>query len=140
MKRDDLTEHFSVNVLSAHYMIRNFLPLLELGNEKKIVNMYVQSPLPPAPPLLKLIFSPYSKYKCRTSTLGSITQANKYTWGSTPGYKITKAALNMLTVQYSLEYAKQGFTIFALSPGVNPTFTPLPLSLLLLPLFCLLLV
>jgi NAD(P)-dependent dehydrogenase (short-subunit alcohol dehydrogenase family) len=40
-------------------------------------------------------------------------------WGSAPAYKITKAALNMLTVQYALEYEKEGFIIFAVSPGVR---------------------
>ncbi len=27
--------------------------------------------------------------------------------------------MNMLTVQYALEYAKEGFTIFGISPGVS---------------------
>jgi NAD(P)-dependent dehydrogenase (short-subunit alcohol dehydrogenase family) len=40
-------------------------------------------------------------------------------WGAAPAYKITKAALNMLTVQYALEYEKEGFIIFAISPGVR---------------------
>lgn len=35
-----------------------------------------------------------------------------------PAYKITKAALNMLTVQYAQAYAKEGFTFMSLSPGV----------------------
>jgi NAD(P)-dependent dehydrogenase (short-subunit alcohol dehydrogenase family) len=39
-------------------------------------------------------------------------------WGSAPAYKITKAALSMLTYQYALEYEKEGFTIFQVSPGV----------------------
>ena len=34
-------------------------------------------------------------------------------------YKITKAALNMLTVQWHLAKYDQGFTIFALQPGVS---------------------
>lgn len=37
----------------------------------------------------------------------------------TPAYKISKAALNMLMVQYSLDYADQGFTVFVISPGVG---------------------
>jgi NAD(P)-dependent dehydrogenase (short-subunit alcohol dehydrogenase family) len=55
----------------------------------------------------------------RSTTLGSIAQSHKYMWGSAPAYKITKAALNMLTVQYALEYEKEGFIIFAVSPGVR---------------------
>lgn len=34
-----------------------------------------------------------------------------------PAYKITKAALNMLTMQYALDYQEEGFTFVALSPG-----------------------
>lgn len=36
-----------------------------------------------------------------------------------PSYKITKAALNMLTVQYALDFAEKGFTFVAVSPGVS---------------------
>jgi len=36
-----------------------------------------------------------------------------------PAYKISKTMLNMLTVQYSLEYGPKGFTVFAISPGVS---------------------
>lgn len=35
-----------------------------------------------------------------------------------PAYKISKAALNMLTVQYAHAYAGEGFTFMSLSPGV----------------------
>ena len=52
------------------------------------------SPFSPSNPYF--IHSPSSSFsltKQRTSTLGSVTQQNGYTWGSTPAYKITKAAL-----------------------------------------------
>lgn len=88
---DDLSDHFTANVLSAHWATRNFIPLLEKGTQKKIVNI--------------------------STTLGSFNLASQYTWAPAPAYKITKAALNMLTVQYANEYAEKGFTIFALSPG-----------------------
>jgi NAD(P)-dependent dehydrogenase (short-subunit alcohol dehydrogenase family) len=45
--------------------------------------------------------------------------ANIFAQTPCPAYKISKTMLNMLTVQYSLEYASQGFTIFAISPGVS---------------------
>jgi NAD(P)-dependent dehydrogenase (short-subunit alcohol dehydrogenase family) len=38
---------------------------------------------------------------------------------ATPSYKITKAALNMLTVIYANELEKEGFTVFCVSPGVR---------------------
>ncbi|KAG4422594.1 hypothetical protein IFR04_004215 [Cadophora malorum] len=88
---DDLADHFTVNVLSAHWTIRNFIPLLEKGTQKKIINI--------------------------STTLGSFGLASQYTWATAPAYKITKAALNMLTVQYANDYAEKGFTIVSLSPG-----------------------
>ncbi|XHG05982.1 hypothetical protein AWENTII_009194 [Aspergillus wentii] len=43
--------------------------------------------------------------------------ASNYKFMPVPAYKITKAALNMLTVQYAQSYADEGFTFFAVSPG-----------------------
>ncbi|CZT05500.1 related to short chain oxidoreductase (CsgA) [Rhynchosporium agropyri] len=105
---DDLASHFNVNVLGTHAVTRTFIPLLEKGTQKKIVNI--------------------------TTTLGSLGLAGSYSFSPSPAYKITKAALNMLTIQYALDYAEKGFTIFALSPGVSKLtysyyvpFTALPL-------------
>lgn len=39
-----------------------------------------------------------------------------------PAYKISKTALNMLTVQYAQQYAGEGFTFIGVSPGVSPDF------------------
>jgi NAD(P)-dependent dehydrogenase (short-subunit alcohol dehydrogenase family) len=36
----------------------------------------------------------------------------------TPAYKISKAALNMLTVQYALDLGGEGFIFLPVSPGV----------------------
>jgi NAD(P)-dependent dehydrogenase (short-subunit alcohol dehydrogenase family) len=36
-----------------------------------------------------------------------------------PAYKVSKAALNMLTVQYAQSYENEGFTFITLSPGVS---------------------
>lgn len=51
--------------------------------------------------------------------MGSITRAAEFTFQATPAYKISKAALNMLTVQYSLMFAMEDFIIFAVDPGVG---------------------
>lgn len=51
--------------------------------------------------------------------MGSISLAGYGLHVSCPAYKISKAALNMLTVQYAFEFAEKGFTIAALSPGVS---------------------
>jgi NAD(P)-dependent dehydrogenase (short-subunit alcohol dehydrogenase family) len=47
----------------------------------------------------------------------AMAMAQKYRL-STPAYKISKAALNMLTVQYAIAFAKEGFIFVPLSPGV----------------------
>ncbi|KAB2570887.1 C-factor [Lasiodiplodia theobromae] len=38
-----------------------------------------------------------------------------------PAYKISKAALNSLTVQYALELEGEGFTVVPISPGYAKT-------------------
>ncbi|KUJ08171.1 short chain oxidoreductase [Mollisia scopiformis] len=91
MSADDMTNIFSTNVIAVHLITQAFLPLLEKGNLKKIVNV--------------------------TSTLGSIGLAGTFLQAPTPAYKISKAALNMLTVQYAYQQADAGFTIFCISPG-----------------------
>ncbi|PMD19907.1 putative short chain oxidoreductase [Hyaloscypha hepaticicola] len=89
--RNDLEDHFNTNVLSVHHVTPAFIPLLQKGGLKKVANI--------------------------TTTLGSISRAKDYNFSPTPAYKISKAAMNMLTVQYALGYADQGFTIFVISPG-----------------------
>ncbi|KAH1613651.1 hypothetical protein KXX31_004426 [Aspergillus fumigatus] len=89
--RDDLTETFHTNVTGTHNVTRAFLPLLREGRRKLVVNI--------------------------STTLGSMTLAPVYKGSPTPAYKITKAALNMLTVQYAQDYASEGFTFLAVSPG-----------------------
>lgn len=48
-----------------------------------------------------------------------MTKSPAYSAMPAPAYKISKAALNMLTVQYAESLAKEGFTVFAISPGVS---------------------
>jgi NAD(P)-dependent dehydrogenase (short-subunit alcohol dehydrogenase family) len=38
---------------------------------------------------------------------------------SAHAYKISKAAMNMLTMQYAVDYKSEGLTAFAISPGVR---------------------
>lgn len=40
-----------------------------------------------------------------------------------PAYKISKAALNALTVQYARSYEESGFTFVAVHPGVRADFS-----------------
>ncbi|ROV97503.1 hypothetical protein VPNG_08734 [Cytospora leucostoma] len=88
---DNLQESFAVNVLGVHWVTRAFLPLLQKGTLKKVANI--------------------------STTFGSISLAPKSVGFPAPAYKISKAALNALTVQYALDYEKEGFTFIALCPG-----------------------
>lgn len=63
----------------------------------------------------------------RSTTLGSFAKAEVYRQSPTPAYKISKAALNMLTVQYAQQYEAEGFTFLAISPGVS-SLTASPVS------------
>ena len=88
---DSLDTVLATNVSSVHKVSAAFLPLLSKGEAKKIVNI--------------------------TSTLGSITLKDRYAMAPMISYKVSKAALNMLTAQYSIELAPKGFIVFAVSPG-----------------------
>ncbi|KAF3398275.1 hypothetical protein F1880_005607 [Penicillium rolfsii] len=88
---DDLNYIFNTNVTGVHLVTKFLLPLLKKGTLRKVVN--------------------YS------SSLGSITQAPAWEQQDSPSYKVSKAALNMLTVQYALSLADEGFIIIAISPG-----------------------
>ena len=94
MKGSDMTNIFTTNVVAVHNVTQAFLPLLRSGKEKKIINI--------------------------SSTLGSIKMVKEtpgYAQIPTTSYMISKAALNMLTVQYSTDLQKEGFVVMALSPG-----------------------
>ncbi|KAJ3525768.1 hypothetical protein NM208_g11498 [Fusarium decemcellulare] len=88
---DDLESVFSVNVTSTHLVTSALLPLLKKGNLKKVINF--------------------------TSTFGSIEWAPAFMHVPAYAYKVAKAALNMLTVQYAHSLKEEGFTFVAVSPG-----------------------
>lgn len=50
--------------------------------------------------------------------MGSIALQPVFRMTPVPSYKVTKAALNMLTVLYADELKDEGFTVFCVSPGV----------------------
>ncbi|KAJ5798600.1 uncharacterized protein N7503_007896 [Penicillium pulvis] len=88
---DNLNEIFHTNVTSVHTVTQAFLPLLRQGGKKTIVNI--------------------------SSTVGTFAKAGDFRVAPTPAYKVSKAALNMLTVQYAQQYEIEGFTVLAVSPG-----------------------
>ena len=58
-------------------------------------------------------------FDVRSTSVGSIEMSARYTMMPVPAYKVSKAALNMLTVQWAYEYKDQGFTFVTISPGVS---------------------
>ncbi|EXJ67534.1 uncharacterized protein A1O5_09547 [Cladophialophora psammophila CBS 110553] len=92
---DNLGYPLKVNVEAVHDITAAFLPLLRKGEQKTVLNI--------------------------TSTLGSVAIAPQFMYAPTPSYKVLKAALNMLTVQYALELGKEGFTFLMVSPGYLKT-------------------
>ena len=51
--------------------------------------------------------------------MGSIANAEKTSDLPVHAYKISKAAVNMLTMQYAAEYKDEGFVFTVVSPGVR---------------------
>jgi len=84
---NDFTESFLVNVGGPFLTTRNVLPLLKEGREKKVVNI--------------------------TSTMGSIQLSS----GGMVPYRVSKAALNMLTKNMAIAYRPSGITVVGLHPG-----------------------
>ncbi|KAG9785204.1 hypothetical protein ABEF93_007057 [Exophiala dermatitidis] len=90
-KMADLMSTLEINVNGPQRVTAAFVPLLRKGSRKLIVNV--------------------------SSTLGSMTLAKYFPVQPAPAYKVSKAALNMLTVQWALALANEGFTVIAVSPG-----------------------
>ena len=84
---NDFTESFLVNVGGPFLTTRYCLPLLKDGREKKVVNI--------------------------TSTMGSIQLST----GDMVPYRVSKAALNMLTKNMAIAYRPSGITVVGLHPG-----------------------
>ncbi|KAH7042847.1 short-chain dehydrogenase-like protein [Macrophomina phaseolina] len=87
----DLEETFKVNVAGVHYVTSAFLPLLKRGSLKKVINI--------------------------SAIISSINKASASKHLHVPAYKISKAALNMLTVQYAQAFEDKDFTFVAIYPG-----------------------
>jgi len=84
---EDFTECFLVNVGGPFLTARYLLPLLKKGREKKVVNI--------------------------TSVMGSIQLST----GDMVPYRVSKAALNMLTKNMAIAYQPHGITVVGLHPG-----------------------
>lgn len=95
MKYDVYYEVHAVNVVGPTKMAEAFLPSIAKSEQKKIINI--------------------------TSGQGSIAR----TWGCCAIYRSSKAALNMMMRNISIDLKKQGITVGLISPGfVKTGLTP----------------
>ena len=101
---------FDVDVVAVHNITTAFLPLLARGNLKKVVNVTTAMGSIAQAETYKMVNDPHPASSVAT-TNATILQI------PTPAYKIAKAALNMLTVQWHLAKGDEGFTFLALQPG-----------------------
>jgi NAD(P)-dependent dehydrogenase (short-subunit alcohol dehydrogenase family) len=94
MDFDVYTQVHLVNVIGPTKMAEAFLPNIKLSSQKKIINI--------------------------TSGQGSIGK----TWGCCTFYRTSKASLNMMMKNISIELKKKGVTVGLISPGfVRTGFT-----------------
>ncbi len=82
---------YKVNVVGAMLVLRTFLPHLRRADAPLVVNL--------------------------SSRLGSIALRGSTQLGGAIGYSASKAALNMLTRQASIDLAGDGVTVVSISPG-----------------------
>jgi NAD(P)-dependent dehydrogenase (short-subunit alcohol dehydrogenase family) len=68
---------------------------------------------------LTTVLCSWADATCSSTTLGSIALAENYRASDGYAYATTKAALNMLTLQWALQYEDKGFIFTAISPGVR---------------------
>ncbi|NOZ74466.1 MAG: SDR family oxidoreductase [FCB group bacterium] len=88
LKMGDINRHFQVNCIGTLQVVQALLPFLRRGKRKLVINL--------------------------SSKSGSISQNVQ---GTCYGYRASKAALNMLTKNLSIEFASQGFTFILMHPG-----------------------
>lgn len=85
---DNLDASFRSNAIGPLLLTQAFAPLLAQGKNARVANL--------------------------SSVMGSIAQTHEF---RSPSYAVSKAALNMVTVQLAHALAAQGTTVVALHPG-----------------------
>jgi NAD(P)-dependent dehydrogenase (short-subunit alcohol dehydrogenase family) len=88
---DAFRQIYETNVIGSFQVSREALPLLKKGHSPLIVNI--------------------------SSRLGSIGLRGDTQLGGAIAYQCSKAALNMLTKQSSIDYQKHGVRVISISPG-----------------------
>jgi NAD(P)-dependent dehydrogenase (short-subunit alcohol dehydrogenase family) len=88
---DSFKEIYETNVIGAFQVSQGALPLLQKGKDPLIINL--------------------------SSRLGSIGLRGETQLGGAIAYQCSKAALNMLTKQSSIDYLECGVRVISISPG-----------------------
>jgi len=96
----DLNSFYKTNVVGAVVATNAFLPLIEKGTQKKVINI--------------------------SSAAGDTDFIEKCEFASAVPYAISKAALNIVNAKYASEFRGKGYTFLAISPGLVDTRTGPP--------------
>jgi len=94
---NDLNTFYKTNVVGAVAATNAFLPLIEKGTQKKVINI--------------------------TSAVGDSGFIEKVGDPTAVAYGISKAALNLVNTKYAVEFRGKGHTFLAISPGLVQTNT-----------------
>ncbi|KAJ7159280.1 hypothetical protein C8R43DRAFT_1086902 [Mycena crocata] len=97
---NDLLDNYKVNTIGTIRSINTFLPLLRQGAAKKVIAI--------------------------TSASGDVDFVLRAGSRETPGYSMSKAALNVAIATYAVELKDEGFVFLSIDPGVVNTFTSAP--------------
>ncbi|TID26679.1 putative short chain oxidoreductase [Venturia nashicola] len=112
-RMDDLEVTLNANVIGVRNVTRALIDLLKMGEEKKVVNMFVLQ--------RDKLKEPWELIVARSSAMGSMALSNVFSFAPGAAYKVSKAALNMLTRQYALAFSEDAITFIAISPGYIKT-------------------
>lgn len=88
---------YKTNVVGAVAATNAFLPLIEKGTQKKVINI--------------------------SSAAGDSEFVEKTGYTTGVPYGISKAALNFINTKYAVEFRGKGYTFLAISPGLVDTRT-----------------
>jgi len=91
----DLNTYYRTNVVGAIVVTNAFLPLIEKGTQKKVINI--------------------------SSAAGDSEFAEKFGYATAVPYGISKAALNLINTKYAVEFRGKGYTFLAIAPGLVDT-------------------
>lgn len=105
-KVESLRQTLEVNVVGVHAMIQTFLPLLQAGHKKTVIN----------------ISSGSGSLSRRYEEFANRHQKESKHLPTSLSYKTSKSALNMLTLSWASDVTpEEGFTFAAIHPGVVAT-------------------